>query len=72
MSTVLRVRSSRSCYGVHLCPGAPLARLQIRIALEELLQRFDTIRLADDNTYHYVRSHILRGLSDLWLDLEPA
>ena len=59
-------------HGVHLCPGAPLARLQIRIALEELLQRFHTIRLAEDNTYHYVRSHILRGLSDLWLDLEPA
>ncbi len=59
-------------HGVHLCPGAPLARLQIRVAFEELLARFRTIGLADDNRYHYVRSHILRGLSALWLDLEPA
>ena len=59
-------------HGVHLCPGAPLARLQIRVALDELLRRFRTISLAEDNTYHYVRSHILRGLASLWLDLEPA
>jgi cytochrome P450 len=59
-------------HGVHLCPGAPLARLQIRVAFEELLRRFRSIRLAEGNTYHYVRSHILRGLSALWLDLEPA
>ena len=59
-------------HGIHLCPGAPLARLQIRVAFVELLRRFRTFQLADDNTYHYVRSHILRGLSALWLDLEPA
>ena len=59
-------------HGIHLCPGAPLARLQIRIAFEELLTRFRSIRLADDNPYHYVRSHILRGLTGLWLDLEPV
>ena len=59
-------------HGVHLCPGAPLARLQIRVAFEELLTRFRSIRLAEGNSYHYVRSHILRGLSALWLDLEPA
>jgi cytochrome P450 len=59
-------------HGVHLCPGAPLARLQVRVAFEELLRRFSSIRLADDNSYHYVRSHILRGLSALWLDLDPT
>jgi cytochrome P450 family 150 subfamily A5 len=59
-------------HGIHLCPGAPLARLQIRVAFEELFGRFISIRLAPDNAYHYVPSHILRGLASLWLDLEPA
>jgi cytochrome P450 family 150 subfamily A5 len=59
-------------HGIHLCPGAHLARLQIRVAFEELFGRFSWIRLADDNEFHYVRSHILRGLASLWLDLEPA
>ena len=59
-------------HGVHLCPGAPLARLQIRVAFEELLRRFHSIRLGKADSHHYVRSHILRGLSALWLDLDPA
>jgi cytochrome P450 len=59
-------------HGIHLCPGAHLARLQIRVAFEELFGRFASIRLAQDNRYNYIRSHILRGLSSLWLDLEPA
>jgi cytochrome P450 len=59
-------------HGIHLCPGAPLARLQLRVALEELLARFQSIRLADDNQYHYFRSHILRGLAGLWLELKPS
>ena len=59
-------------HGVHLCPGAPLARLQARVAFEELLGRFRRIALAETNPYHYFRSQILRGLAGLWLDLEPV
>ncbi|WP_259454303.1 cytochrome P450 family protein [Streptomyces ginkgonis] len=33
--------------GLHYCLGAPLARLQIRIALGTLLERFPALRLAD-------------------------
>lgn len=59
-------------HGIHLCPGAHLARLQIRVAFEELFGRFASIRLAEGNDYRYARSHILRGLASLWLELEPA
>lgn len=33
-------------YGVHTCLGAPLARLEARVVLEELLARFPGMRLA--------------------------
>ena len=59
-------------HGIHLCPGAPLARLQTRIVIEELLQRFRSITLAPNNEFRYFRSQILRGLAGLWVDLEPA
>jgi cytochrome P450 len=59
-------------HGIHLCPGAPLARLQLRVAFEELLARFSDIRLVPGQPYRYFRSQILRGLAGLWLDLTPA
>ncbi|WP_225726852.1 MULTISPECIES: cytochrome P450 [unclassified Nocardia] len=34
-------------HGLHRCLGAPLARLQLRIALARLLRRFPGLRLAD-------------------------
>jgi len=35
--------------GIHFCQGAPLARLEMRVALEELLARTKQFELADDN-----------------------
>lgn len=50
--------------GIHYCLGAPLARLQGRIALEMLLERFRSIRLLQDRP-RYRPSVILRGLESL-------
>jgi len=35
-------------FGVHTCVGAPLARMELRVAIPELLHRFPDLRLAED------------------------
>jgi cytochrome P450 len=47
-------------HGAHFCPGASLARLEGRIAVEHLLARLDNIRMADDAPVPYVPSVIQR------------
>jgi len=32
-------------FGIHICPGAPLARLELRVVLEELLATFPDLRV---------------------------
>ena len=41
-------------YGRHLCPGAPLARLEARIATEVLVDRVQAIRLAPEWRFEMV------------------
>ncbi len=55
--------------GIHFCLGAPLARLEARVALEEIARRVPGIRLADPDGLRYFPSFILRGLEALPLEL---
>ncbi len=40
-------------FGIHACPGAPTARMELRIAVEELLRRLPDITLVDPAAVKY-------------------
>ena len=61
-------------HGVHHCLGAPLARLEAKIAFTELLRRFPRLTLAvaaEDLTWGHGDGLVLRGLSTLPVLLAP-
>ncbi|MCF1592521.1 cytochrome P450 [Streptomyces muensis] len=52
--------------GIHACLGAPLARVEARIAFEVIFSRFEEIRLADqDFEPAYDAGYITRGIESL-------
>jgi cytochrome P450 len=53
-------------HGVHHCLGAPLARMEMRVAFPALLRRFPTLALAEDFADVPFRSfHFIYGLKSL-------
>jgi len=66
-------------HGVHVCPGAPLARTEGRVSLEKLLDRMDRIGISEaahgppgERRYSYVPTYILRGLTRLHIEFTAA
>jgi cytochrome P450 len=65
--------------GVHACLGAPLARLESRVAIERILARTSDIRLSDahhgpagDRRFRFEPTYTFRSLSDLFIEFDPA
>jgi cytochrome P450 len=50
--------------GIHFCVGAPLARLELRVALNIVLQRLPGLRLT--RAPRYRDAYHFHGLEDLW------
>lgn len=59
-------------YGVHLCPGAPLARMEAHVTVTELLRRTENIKLVpDEENDLVVPSVIQRTPARLRLSFDP-
>lgn len=65
--------------GPHACLGAPLGRLESRIAIETLLARTSDIRLSDAHhgpagarKFNFEPTYSFRSLSDLYIEFDPA
>jgi cytochrome P450 len=59
-------------YGVHYCIGAPLVRLEARIALEVLVQRLPDLHLVPDQPMTYLPSLLNRALQRLQVRWEAS
>jgi cytochrome P450 len=57
--------------GVHRCPGAPLARLQLRVLIEEVLRQLPDYRLVDPSTVR-ISEGIPRIIRSLPVTFTPA
>jgi cytochrome P450 len=64
--------------GVHSCAGAPLARAEVRVSAERLLDRMGDIRISEKEhgppgarRYEYPHTYMLRGLERLHLEFTP-
>ena len=65
--------------GIHTCPGAPIARAEVRVSLERILDRMADIRLSEakhgpagDRRLQWDRTFFFRRLKELHLEFTPV
>ncbi len=63
-----RIKPLTFTQGIHFCPGADLARMELRITLEELSKRLPGLRLVPGQDIEYFPSLPTRGINRLELE----
>jgi len=65
--------------GAHACLGAPLGRMEARIAIERLLTRTTDLRISEEHhglpgarRYRFEPTYTFRSLRDLYIELSPV
>jgi cytochrome P450 len=59
-------------FGSHTCLGAPLARLEMRVVLEELATRLPHMKLVADQKFRYLPNTSFRGPQNLLVEWDPT
>ncbi len=66
-------------HGIHTCAGAPLARAEGRVTINQFLDRTKDITISEEQhgppgarRYEYLPTFFLRGLQRLYLEFEPV
>ena len=57
-------------HGIHFCVGAALAKLELRVVLEELSQSYPSLRLEPDQTIAPVPNFVLRSYQQMVLVID--
>jgi cytochrome P450 len=55
-------------FGIHYCLGAPLARLELKVILEELTRRLPSLQLVPDQRWEFPPNTSFRGPAQLWVE----
>ena len=65
--------------GQHGCLGAPLARMEARVAIERLLARTGAVRISEEHhglagarRYNFEPTYTFRSMADLHIEYDPA
>lgn len=65
--------------GAHGCLGAPLGRMEARIAIERILSRTAQMRISEEHhgpagarRFNFEPTYTFRSLADLYIEFEPA